>query len=193
MGWAMTIHSKSPVEESIVTRVCRSEHPLDVPGKIRSCLQEGLLHYSFLVASNIDGLNLPPLDVPPSEMCYVQAMALIEQSPPFQSFLYAVGLERIASSRVLPVVAQEQAGTSTQYEAVSRIETDLVFLLVLKGRVTGLIYPFIVYSENALGMTMTKAPKFTATMVPPGLYEELRKHIEELCGITEKAVGEGVK
>ncbi|MEM0458967.1 MAG: hypothetical protein QXZ31_03790 [Thermofilaceae archaeon] len=187
------MHSRTPVEDSVVTKVCRSEHPFDVPGRIRSCLQEGLIHYSFLVASSIDGLNLPPLDVPPSEMCYVQATTLVEQSPHFQSFLYAVGLERIASSRVLPVITQDQVGSSTQYETVSRIETDLVFLLVLKGRVTGLIYPFIVYSENALDMTVTKTPKFTATMVPPWLYEKLRGCIEELCGVAEKPAWSGEK
>ncbi len=179
---------RNPVEESILARICRSEHPFDVPGRIRSCLQEGLVHYSFLVASNIDGLNIPPLDAPPSEMCYLQASTLVEHSLHFQAFLYSVGLERIAASRVLPIVVQEQAGASTQFESVSRIETDLVFLLVLKGRSTGLIYPFIVYSENALEMTVTRTPRFTATMVPPGLYEKIRAYVEELCGITEKPV-----
>ncbi|MEM1695201.1 MAG: hypothetical protein QW764_03945 [Desulfurococcaceae archaeon] len=69
-----------------------------------------------------------------------------------------------------------------------RIETDLVLLLVLRGRVTGLIYPFIVHSENALGTAMTRTPRFTATMVLPVLCEMVRERDEELCGVEEKPV-----
>lgn len=173
----MSRFAQVPHPDEFIDEICQVDEPYDVPGSIRRCLMMGIAEFAYLKALQIYGVNLPPGDAPPAAMCLIPALDMVGV-PEVHSYLTRIGLDVVASEGEFVVVSQSEDGSITQ-EQVKKVKTDLVFFLVMRGRVTKSLYMFVAYYTGRGKKTAT----FTATPAPNTIIPVLEKAASERCGI----------